>query len=481
MKYIIYIAFLNSVMANTETQRHEVCLSCDILQQCEQVVCNNILINGTFLPDYVIGCELACSFGNISCQKDDNGTYIWQPEDPCLPVINTTTSKVNHSSITSTTNPFPTITSQINTTTDLIQLNTTTLFETYQTDCQNTSEITPLYTNKDVNTSRGWTLYWLIPLVVCITIPIFFLICLILHYLQKRKRRVEFSLSKPYTTDVIDPSTTSWINYYKKGNLFGQTGLYRKNRNTIYEINESSNKIDEPLTDKQKLSPSKYTKLKLAHKKCLSPSSLHRKPINWQELGTYEFAIPPSPKSASSINMTKTSLNYSPSIERNYLQVLHNSSYSSTQFLSETPTIRQKYSERIRSVSQCSMLFPKQTNLHDTFLSDYYNTDDQTMTTFNQHNNHLQTLHLLLSNNDNNNNHTHRINYDDNDFTNIDTCDQLSSITLQPTKQQFNSNLLHNHHSFNAFIDDVQQSNMYNSQDNEWTGDETINSRIPRI
>ncbi|TNN15507.1 hypothetical protein EWB00_001245 [Schistosoma japonicum] len=479
MKYIIYIAFLNSVMTNTEVQRREVCLSCDILQQCEQIVCNNILINGTFLPDYVIGCELACPFGNISCQKDDNGTYIWQPEDPCLPEISTTTSEVNNSSITSTTTPFSTVTSQVNTTTDLVHFNTTTFFVTYQTDSQNMTIDTPLHTNKDVNTSRGWTLYWLIPLILCITIPIFFFICLILHYLQKRKQTAEFSLSKTYTTDIIDPSASSWVNYYKTGNLFGQTGLYRKNRTTICDINESSNKLDEILTAKQKLSLSKYTKLKLTHKKCISPT-LHRKPINWQESGTYEFAIPPSPKSASSINMTKTSSNNSPCIERNYSQNLYNLRYSSSQFLSGTPTISLKYSEGIRSVSQCSMLLPKQSNLHDTLLLDYYHSDDRTMTTFNRHNNHLQQVNFIS----NNNNQTHRMNpfiiYNDNDYTNIDTCDQMSSITIQPTVQQLNSDLLHNH-SFNAFINYEQQSNMYNSQYNEWTGDETMNSRIPRI
>ncbi|VDO41725.1 unnamed protein product [Schistosoma margrebowiei] len=466
-----------------------VCLSCDILQQCEQIVCNNVLINGTFIPEYVIGCELACPFGNISCQKNNNGTFTWLPEDPCLPEISTT-SEPNISLTTTTTTtvfPFHTDTPQINTTTDLGVLNTA-IFEINQTDCHYVSTESPNNITEDINYSKGWTLFWLIPLILIIMIFLLLLLCLVLNHFQKRKHRVEFPLSEKHIFDMIDPSTSSWGHYsypYKSGTPTGQNGYYRQNMDTIYEAYDSPNKTDRTFTNLQKISSPKYNKLKFIHRKTISPCP-NRKLINWQESGTYEYAIPPSPKSASSMNINKTPPNYSPKKERNYSQISYNLNKSTSQIFSGTPTISIRYPEEMRSISQCNMLNPQKPNVQDKLSPDYYIQDGRTTTTFNRHINHLHRP--KLSDDDNQIYQTEAlINCDDdNEFTNEDTFDQISSITMQPTTvQQPISNLSPNQ-SFNAFIDCVDQQQMeqlgmYDSQYNDWTLDKTTNARIPRI
>ncbi|VDP68001.1 unnamed protein product [Schistosoma mattheei] len=465
-----------------------VCLSCDILQQCEQIVCNNVLINGTFIPEYVIGCELACPFGNISCQKDNNGAFTWLPEDPCLPEISTTTSEPNISLTTTTVFPFHTDTPQINTTTDLGVLNTT-IFEINQTDCHYVSTESPNNITEDINYSKGWTLFWLIPLILIIMIFLLVLLCLVLNHFQKRKHRVEFPLSEKHIFDMIDPSTSSWGHYsypYKSGTPIGQNGYYRQNRNTIYEAYDSPNKTDRILTNLQKISPTKYNKLKFINRKTISPCP-NRKLINWQESGTYEYAIPPSPKSASSMNINKTPPNYSPKKERNYSQISYNLNKSTSQIFSGTPTISIRYPEEMRSISQCNILNPQKSNVQDTLSPDYYIQDGRTTTTFNRHVNHLHRP--KLSDDDNQIYQTEALincGNDDNEFTNEDTFDQISSITMQPTiVQQPISNLSPNQ-SFNAFIDcegqqQMEQLGMYDSQYNDWTLDKTTIARIPRI
>ncbi|CAH8586943.1 unnamed protein product [Schistosoma rodhaini] len=486
MKHILLITILQSAIANIEIRRREVCLSCDILQQCEQVVCNNVLINGTFIPDYVIGCELACLFGNISCQKDNNGTLTWLPEDPCLPLISTTTSEPNNSLATTTYFPFHADTPQINTTTDLGVLNTT-IIEINETDSDYVSTESPSYTTEDINYLKGWTLFWLIPLVLIITIPILLLFCLVLNHFQRRKHRVEFPLSEKHIFDIIDPSTSSWGNFshpYKTGTPIGQNGYYRQNRNTIFEAYDSPNKTDRILTNLHKISSPIYTKLKFTNRKSISPCP-NRRLINWQESGTYEFAIPPSPKSASSMNISKTPPNYSPKKERNYSRIPYNLNNSTSQIFSGSPTIHIRYPEEMRSISQYNILNPQKSNVQDILLPDYYIQDGRTTTTFNRHDNHLQRP--KLSDDDNQIYQTEAlINCDDNEFNNEDTFDQISSITMQPTTiQQPISNVSFNQ-PFNAFIDcesqqQIDQLDMYHSQYNDWTLDKTTIPRIPRI
>ncbi|CAH8524669.1 unnamed protein product [Schistosoma turkestanicum] len=513
MKYILCIALLYSVSANMEIQRRELCLSCDILQQCEQIVCNNVLVNGTFIPEYVIGCELACPFGNISCQKDpQNGTFIWLPTDPCLPEVSTTSEPNNTLLTTTTTSPtfYTTDITQTNTSTDSVVLNTT-IFETYQTDNQNASiELSNSTITESVHTSKEWTLYWLIPLILVIIIPILFLLCLALHHFLKRKHRVKLPLSSTHPVDVMEPAVSSWAKYsnsYNTGIPMGQNGYYHKKRNTLYEPpNESPNKTNlKMMPDSQHKSLSKYAKLKLFHTKKIKSPSPSRKLINWQESGTLQFAIPPSPKSASStIQMHKkkppppSPSNFSLIQESNFTKQLYNSVNSLSQIPSGDATISLRCPEEMRSISQCSVLFPQACNNRQETFSPYPHCiqhDYNNTTTFSRYDQQSPQPKLFTDTDDNVDDH--RIYYyNDHEVSNEeDTCDQVSSITMQPTVivQQPNVNLFPNQ-SFDAFIDyesqqqqqhqpqpNMEQFNVYNTQYNDWTLDKTTMSRIPRI
>ncbi|CAH8594089.1 unnamed protein product [Heterobilharzia americana] len=487
MKFISFITVLQLVMINVELQQDEVCLSCKILEECEEIVCSNIPVNGTFVPEYVIGCELACPFGKISCQKNEDNSIAWSPSDPCAQSLTTTT--ITTTTTTTDTSPLTTLNIILDSTTTL-QLNVTSVFndsnESFirlqSTPTQNVGTDLPIDLDKYVGLSKSWTLFWLIPLILFITLPTLFLCCLVIHHFHKKKGKVKFPLSKKHTVDILDPSASSWTRCsqpYTLGTLIGQNGQYTQEKSMKRESSESPTKCRKNGHNTNDVPIPKYSKFrptKQSMRRRVSPS-LNRRLINWQDSGIHDFAIPPSPKFASTMNMSKTSLNYSTPGESSSQTPLYLRS-SSSHILSETLPISSQYTKDFRSVSQCSMLFPQRLNLQDKFSTDYDFHDSRTITTFNPPEN-CDYLGYSI-----NNNHYDRtvvtINDEDIDDANGNTSDQVSSITLQPITQQINSEV-HNYQPFNAFTDIEHENTMYDSNYNDWTIGETTIQRIPRI
>nr|CAH8856029.1 unnamed protein product [Trichobilharzia regenti] len=484
MIYIILLTISSLTMGFAEVQQRDVCPPCDALEECEQIVCSSTLINGSFVPEYVIGCELACPFGEITCQKHEDGKITWSPVDPCSPLETTTQSS------TLTFTPF--ILNSTLVSTDIPQINTTTYFNNFNqsiTSTQSTSvEITSpdseIYAEKYVGLTKAWTLFWLVPLILFITVPTLFFCCLVIHHLHKHRGKVKFPLSKKHIGDVMDSSDT-WVERsqpqtHSKSKV--RKSQYPKTKNNVNNSDESPNKSDGNTDYVDNCSTPKYSKFKSTKHSLRSAASpsLNRRLINWQDSGMHEFAVPPSPKSAAAINMSKTSLNHSPNNEINSSQTPLYFRDSSPHLISPTLSSSSRYPEELRSVSQCSMLLPKTSSHQATGLiySDYQ-SHRGTTTTFNPQENHNQ-LAEFPSDKNHFDQTVAMINYEDGEDGNMDTCDQVSSIVLNSTVQQQNPSVFH-HQSFNAFTDNEHPDGMYDSNYDDWTIGETTIQRIPRI
>lgn len=295
MRKFYYMLLLIFTLAYVKTNS-DTCLSCRALDLCEPVVCTTIFVNGTSVINYVQGCELACPNGRLVCKQTSDGTLSWTPQDPCLKFHTDATNKGNGTMYTFDKKAAHTNASR-NTSNGLASKPSDLIAVTPSNQAEDKLskifEVT-IQPKPSSNSLSVSTLAWIVSLISIILLSTCSTICCVIVKIhQKHYGKVKFSAA--YTNgrlesaygDIIKPTFSRSQLYFPRMS----TEIPARGHGHIYNVSTSN------INAKTKMDTSSPSSLRRKLRSKHRASQASPKSFNWQESGTQEFIIPPSPRS----------------------------------------------------------------------------------------------------------------------------------------------------------------------------------------